>query len=478
MMEYKTKYKYVLLLSFFFFRLGASAMSLEDFLLEVQKRNKAFQALSISQEAADDRRESGDIGLSPILTMAGGYLSDEKQPQTIGTKTVSHQYSLGLAKEFSSGTQASFSSNVQQVQINNAPPGSPAFLSDYSTGSLGIALSQSLWKNGFGSGTRLRQQRQVAAADLEKQSYSLQQRQILVDAETSYWNYLYQQEELKARQESMERAKKIETWLKRRFKDGIADKADYLNALALTASRDLLLASARDQLTAAEENIRVLLEMDTKEVLPGFSSDFKKARDIRALVGGESGQVVRLDAYVASLEARTKNLGAKEAADSLRPDLVFQGSYGSNSNIQKTTTEALNKINNLDIPTLQLGLKFTYIFDTNAKISQETLYRKEALAAQLKSERKKIEGESSWTELQRRYGEMLKQIELADRISQLQASRAKEQALKLSRGRAVTSDVINSEEDASTSLLTLNRLRAEARKMEAQTRLFVRMSEQ
>jgi flagellar hook-basal body complex protein FliE len=88
-----------------------------------------------------------------------------------------------------------------------------------------------------------------------------------------------------------------------------------------------------------------------------------------------------------------------------------------------------------------------------------------------------IESESSWAELQRRYSEMLKQIDLAERISQLQTSRAKEQSLKLSRGRAVTSDVIISEEDASTSLLTVNRLRAEARKMEAQSRLFVRMTE-
>ncbi|MGZ3797928.1 MAG: TolC family protein, partial [Pseudobdellovibrionaceae bacterium] len=72
----------------------------------------------------------------------------------------------------------------------------------------------------------------------------------------------------------------------------------------------------------------------------------------------------------------------------------------------------------------------------------------------------------------------LKQIEMAEHISQLQTSRAKEQALKLSRGRAVTSDVINSEEDASTSLLNLNRLHAEARKMEAQSRLFIRLSDQ
>lgn len=470
------KHKYALLFSLMLTQISASAMTLEQFLAEVQKRNKDFQSFSTSQEAAEDRREAGDIGLSPVLTMAGGYLSDEAQPQTVGTKIVARQYSVGLAKEFSSGTKASLTGNVQQTQISNAPA-SMSYLSDYSVSSLGVSLSQSLWKNFFGNGTRLRQERQSATATLEKEGYNLQQRQILIEAEIAYWDYLYQQEELKARTESLERAKKIETWLKRRYMDGINDKADYLNGQALTASRELLLASTRDQFVAAEKNIRLLLEMDSKEKLAPLASDFKQARDIRALIGGDSGQVVRLDAYLASLEAKTKNIAAREALDQLKPDLVLQGAYNTNSNIQDSPSQALNKISDANIPTTKVGLNFVYVFDTDAKVSQGALFRKEALAAQLKSERKMLESENSWSELLRRYGELLKQIDTAERISQLQGSRAKEQSLKLSRGRAVTSDVVNSEEDASTSLLTLNRLRSEARKMEAQSRLFIRLNQ-
>jgi outer membrane protein TolC len=471
-------FKFALSLSFLLSSLSASAMTLDQFLSEVQKHHKEFQALSTSQEAAEERREAGDLSLSPVLTMQASYLSDQKQPQTIGTKVTSNVYTMGVAKEFSSGTKAALTGNVQQVQIANVPNIYPSYFSDYSTGGLGFSISQSLWKNAFGSGTRLRQQRQASAATLEKQSYTLQQRQILIDAENAYWNYLYQQDELNSRNESRERAKRIETWLKRRYQDGINDKADYLNAQALTASRELLLTSAQDQVLAAERNIRTLLEMDEKDKLPTFESDFKKPRDIRSLVGTNGGEIVRLDAYLASLEAKTRNLGAQEARDALRPDLVLEGAYNTNSNIQTSTTQALNHISNQDIPTTQVALKFTYMFDTDAKLSQESLSRKEALAAQLKSERKMLESASSWSELQRRYGELLKQIETAERISQLQNARAKEQQIKLSRGRTVTSDVITSEEDAANSNLNLNRLRAEARKMEAQSRLFIHLSEQ
>ncbi len=469
-------YQYALLMGLAFAHVSASAMTLDQYLTEVQKRNKAFQASTVSEEAAEDRRQAGDLGLSPVLTMAGGYLSDEAQPQTVGSKIVSRQYSLGVAKEFSSGTKASVTGNVQQTQIHDVPPGYEKF-ADYSTSSLGLSLSQSLWKNFFGNGTRLRQERQTAAANFEKQGYNLQQRQVLIDAEMAYWDYLYQQDELKSRMESLERAKKIEAWLKRRFADGINDKADFLNGQALTASRQLLLDATRDLAVSAEKNLRLFLEMDEAEKSPTLESDFKKPRDVRALVGGSAGRVVRLDAYLAALEAKSKELGAKEAKDQMRPDLVLSGSYNTNSNLQDSPTSALNRISNMDIPTTKVGLNFTYIFDTDAKVSQEELYRKEALAAQLKSERKMLESDVSWGELLRRYGEKIKQIETAERISQLQTGKAKEQSLKLSRGRAVTSDVVNSEEDAANSILTLNRLRSEARKMEAQSRLFIRLNE-
>lgn len=468
----------ILSLSLIFGPLTSSAMTLEQYLGEVQKRHKEFQSLNTSQEVAEDRREAGDLGLSPVLTMAAGYLSDEKQPQTFTTKTTGTQYSLGLAKEFSTGTKASLNAQVQKVELSGVPPAYQGFFpSEYAVGSLGLSLSQSLWKNSFGAGTRLRQQRQATSAMLEKESYNLQQRQILIEAETAYWTYLYHQDEVKSRQDSLERAQKIETWLRRRFRDGINDKADYLNAQALTASRDLLLATAKDQLTAAEQNLRTFLELGESEKTPVLTSNFKQARDIRGLIHGNSGRVVRMDAYLASLEAKTKNIGAQEVADGLKPDLVLEASYATNTDVQNTTTDALNRLHKTDIPTTQIGVKFTYMFDTDAKLSQEALARKEALAAQLKSERKLLESDVSWTELQRRYAEMLKQIETTEKISELQTARAKEQSLKLSRGRAVTSDVINSEEDVATAVLNLNRLRAEARKMEAQSRLFIRLDE-
>jgi outer membrane protein TolC len=467
-------------LSVFLVQAGAQALTLPEFLGEVAKRHKEFQSYDISREAAEDRRVAGDIGLAPVFTLSASYLSDEKLPsQSFGTKLTSTQYNAGLGKQFSTGTYLGVTGNLQ----HNVSTGVPAQLQpligspDYSTGTLGVNFSQSLWKNAFGHGIRLRQERESVASSLEKQSFNLKQRQILFNAESAYWDYLYQQEDLAEKGNSLDRSRKIESWLKRRFNDGIADKADFLNAQALSASRELTLAMTRDQARASEKALRDFLELGANDKLPRLDSDFKKARSIDSMIGAGQGQVVRLDTYMSALEAKVKNAVARETKDALRPDLVLAGSYATNSYSAISQNEALSHISNPDTPTSQIQLKFSYTFDTDSKVSQEQLSRKEALAAQLQSERSMLESESSWSELQRRYAELLQQLETAERLNRLQLSRAKEQQVKLGRGRAVTSDVIISEEDAATSSLSLNRLRAEARKLEAQSRLFIRLSE-
>ncbi|MBC7371949.1 MAG: TolC family protein, partial [Bdellovibrionaceae bacterium] len=456
---------------------SSHALTLDEYLSEVQKKHKEFQSFEVSKEAAEDRRVAGDLALSPTLSMDTSYLSDEKKPQTTGgTKLQATQYNAGVAKQFSTGTYLGVSGNLQHLTIAN--PVLPGFPSDYTTGTLAVTLSQSLWKNAFGRAVSLRRERETVSSNLEKESFNLQQRQILYNAESAYWDYMYQQEELAQKVDSLERSRKIETWLKRRFSDGISDRADFLNAQALSISRELALAVTRDQALSAEKNLRDFMELAPNEKLPALNSDFKKPRNIGELISGATaGDIVRLDTYLASLEAQAKGLGAKEAQEALRPDLVLQGSYATNSFSTISQNDALKDIAKADAPTSQVALKFSYMFDTDAKNSQESLSRKEALAAQLKSERKILESASSWSELQRRYGELLKQIETAEKLNKVQLSRAKEQGLKLSRGRSVTSDVVISEEDASSSALSLNRMRAEARKIEAQSRLFIRISQ-
>jgi len=452
------------------------AMNLQEFLKAVESKNKSVQALQVSSEAVQYRKEAGDIELVPQLTAEAGYISDKSrlgQFATLGaTESKNTSYSLGLGKKFSTGTAVNLTATTYEIE--NSGITTPGFTqySKFGVGSLGIALSQSLWKDFFGHATRLRWEREDAATAAQTGQFDLQKKRLLVQAESAYWDYLYSVENVKIGKASLERAKRIESWTRRRVEDGISDRADYLSAQALVAARQLQLISAEDDLAAAKRKLRDFLEYSEDQPLPEMTGDISERRSLASMVDGKGGKVVALDAYLSSLQARAQSLVAREVEDQLRPDLVLSGSFNTNSFEQDMPT-ATQEWTDTDRPTTKVGLKFVYPFDLSPKTSAREAARKEALSAKLQSERKMLDSESSWLELNRRYSEMSKRVETAEQMSKLQTAAAKAQADLFNKGRSITANVITAEEDAGTAELNLVKLKSEQRKMEAQGRLFV-----
>lgn len=454
----------------------AFAMNLQEFLQVVQTKHKTIQSFDVQKEAADLRNLAGDISLVPALT-AGAYWVQDKSPLnqfvTLGAKESRiADYSLGFSKKFSTGTSLGLSAEAAEYENPGlALPQAPG-LSKFGSGALGITLSQSLWKDFFGEGTRLRWQQQNAATTAEKGRYDLQKKLLLVNAEQAYWGYLFALESVKISRDSLERAKRIESWTRRRMNDGISERADLLQTQALVSARQLLLIGAEDDLAAAKQSLRDFLELGTTEALPQVTGDLSKARSLGSMVDGQKGKVLQLDAYLSAIEAKARALAAKQVDDAYRPDLVLSGAYQTHS-LDQTLPKAVDNWASTDRPTAKVALNLTYLFDTDVKSAARNSSRKDALAAKLISERKLLESESSWVEINRRYSELTRRIEAADQVMRLQDDRAKAEESLFNKGRSVTSNVVNAEEDADTAKLNLVRLKSEQRKMEAQGRLFI-----
>lgn len=455
---------------------AAHAMTLAEFLHEVNQRHGALRSIDASEEAATDRRLSGDLPLVPTLLLNASYTDDRRFPnqffQLGATQTKTTQYTLGLNKSFSSGTTIGFTANAMEYENPGATNLAPGLYFDrFGTGSLGLSLSQSLWKDFFGAATRLRHEREYENERAEKGGLDLQRRQLLVNAEATFWDYIYAQEDLNIRQSSLDRSQKILSWTKRRVDDGISDRADYLQSQALVASRQLELMASQDNFLSVQKAMRDLMELGAGDVLPSMQADMSKPRQMQTFVDGR-GKVVQLDAYLSALQAKARAAGAREVEDAYRPDLVLSGSYATNS-YEPNMNQAIRNWNDADKPTAQVGLKMVYIFDTSVKGAATGAARKEALAAKLLSERKSLESESSWSELNRRYNELGRRIESAQNISVIQKNRADAEGRKFNQGRSITLNVVNAEQDAAEAALTLTKMKAEQRKMEAQGRLFI-----
>lgn len=454
------------------------AMDLPQYLEQVTQKHRGLEALRRSREAADDRAEAVDLDLTPALTLQSAYLSDKKQPNTFGSsEMVVQEVSLGIAKKFATGTSVSLGAKTGGYENKNLA--NPLFSSyaKYGQGAMTLQVSQSLWKNSFGRSTQLRRERTESATAAEVGGYDLQARQILAEAEAAFWERLYLQEELKVRRSSLERARKLESWIKRRTQDGISDRADLLSMQALAASRGLQLAMTEDEVIASERKVRDFLELDAAEPLPTFVGSIGQLRSPRELIPGE-GDIVRLDAWLAGLESRAREVGAREAEEALKADLTLAGSYATNAfESGGGTFDATRSFTKADTPTAQVALTWTYLFESDAKESSRANARKDAAAAKLRSERKARESRTAWEEMLRRHQELGRKVKAAEEILKIQSSRAKAEQDKYSKGRTITSNVITSEQDAAEAELQWIRLAVEQRKLEAQTRLFIAVKE-
>lgn len=462
---------------------SAQAMTLDEYLGQVRAKNGMVQSYQSSKEAAASRRIQGDLELSPMLQLKAAKVTDKKL-QIQGTSLVNQldttDYTLSLAKKFSTGTQAAVSLGVNDLSVDGTNLGvTPAqdLNQSFSTGYLGVSLSQSLWKDFFGNATRLRQERESRIEATELQGLNLQERQTLIEAESTFWEHLYLKEELDQRKQSLDRAKKIEGWVRNRASNGIGDKADVYNSQGLVALRELQLLGTQDEIKASEIKLRDVLELKPGEKLPDFKGDMSKERKLSEFVSGEStGRVVRMDAYLSVLESDVKAIVAREVEDGVRPDLVLEGSYKTNS-FENNMSSALNKVSDQSRPTTAVAVRLSYPLDWGVTGAAKNAARMEAKAAELRRDRKLLESDSAWTEFNRRHEEMGRKIKAAMVASRLQTLKSNAERDKLSKGRSVTSQVVIAEQDAAESLLTLTRFQVEQRKMESQAQLFFRMKD-
>lgn len=456
--------------------LNAEAMDLKSYLQQIAAKNPSLKAYEASASAADGRFATANLDLSPVLTLSGKKVDDQSTqlmaPTLTRVKTT--EYSIGLAKKFSTGTSVMVQGLVTEYNIDQTA--APNHFEN-AQGSVALSLSQSLWKNSFGHGTRTKLEKEAAQSALERNSFDLQGKQALIEAEGAFWNHIYLGEEFKQRKAALERAEKIEGWVSRRVKNGIGDRSDLLGAKGLTAARRLEMMGSADELLASEVRIRELMDLGPDEKVPELSANLDQIRSMNEYVPNQGkGSIVRLDTYLAVLEAKAKALGAEETIDSLRPDLTLEGMYKTNG-YDPELSGAMKNMTDTDKPTSMVGVKFTWLLDWSVKNSARDTAKMDALAAKLKKDQKLRESADAWIEIQRRYQVLSKKIKAAREMSDLQTGKASSERDKLSKGRSITSQVILAEQDASEAELMLTRLLAEQRKLEAQGRLFVRIEE-
>jgi outer membrane protein TolC len=448
------------------------AMTLDEYLAQVRKKNRLFTSLDLSIEASNDKRTAGDVVLAPQITAAYSLVTDKSLPSNLGDKRQVTEYSLGVAKRFSTGTTLGLSAKTDQ--FDNTASGTVA-ASQYSTGTLGVSLQQSLWKDFFGQATRLRNDREFSVNRLETMSLELKKRSVLIEAESSFWDYEVAMEDYNLKKENLERARKLDRWTIDRVRNGISDRSDLMNVKALATIRELQLQTAADEVKTQEVRLRENLDLAENEPTPNIQASVLEPRPyINELK--QQKNVVQIQAYLSYLEAKSKMLISEEVVDSFRPDLSLVGAYNTSA-YDPSYSEMTNNISKTDRPKTYIGVNFTWLFDTSAKKAQIASARKDALAAQYTAEKNQIDGRKAWQEHVRKYDVAKENVKTLEKIANYQRERAKAEQDKLSKGRTITANVVNAETDSAEAEVSYLKAKSNIRKLEAATLLFTAVQE-
>lgn len=451
---------------------SVQAMTLEDYLHEVAKKNKLLSSYEISIEASKERQTAGDLLLSPLLTAAYSVTSDQSLPAIIADRRDTTATSLGLSKKFSTGTQVSLSANTFKYKYDlPAIPGNTG----YSKGGVGISLTQSLWKDFFGAATHLRHEREADTNKFETLGLELKRRLASIEYESDFWDYIVSAEDKQLKQDNFDRAKKLEKWTANRVSNGISDDTDLLQVKALTARRELELAAVNDDLKTREIKIRENLDLPANAPFPELTANLADTRPYFTELAKQQN-IIKIDAYLTQLEARIKKTSSEEVTDSLRPDLSVTGQYNTSSYDVDYSTMT-NNITKTDRPITFVGVNFSWFFGSDAKAAQLSSARKEALAAQLRAEQATATGQDAWNEYLRKYEIAKQNVLTLERIAKLQSDRSKSEQAKFSKGRTITTNVVNAITDSAEAEVSYLRARSGLRKLEAGTLLFKSMAE-
>lgn len=447
---------------------SARAMDLTEYMQVVKKNNKIFQGLNSSLDASRDKLVSGDASLSPVFTAGYSLATDKSLPSPLGDNRKVTQYNLGVAKRFSTGTLFNLSARTDQFDNETAAPPTDRF----ATGGLGISLSQSLWKDFFGAGTRLRQDRETAFSQFESVRIDLQIRAATFDAESVFWDYAFAQDDLKLKKSNLERAQRLEKWTSNRVSNGISDRADLMNVKALAAIREVQFLTAQDEIKTQETKLREYMGLENSAPTPEVFEDAIISRDeIKETAKGKK-TIVKIDSYLSSLEAKIKQFVAAEIKDSLKPDLALTASYGTSA-YNRDYNEVTKNIAETDRPKTFIGLNFSWTFNTDAKSAVLSAANKDALAAQYISERNLILGKNAWADLLRKYEITKQNLLTLEKVAQFQRERAKAEQDKFNKGRSVTANVVTAETDAAEAEVNLLKVRSGLRKLESSVILFI-----
>ncbi len=446
------------------------ALSLPEYLKQVDQSHKGLQAAKFSIEASDLKAEEGEMSFATSVFGQAQYLSDEKQysaPAQRGEKTEVTNASLGVSRLFEYGVATKLYYSATATNLYGV---SPLYVPERSYTDAGPTLEVSipLLKNRFAEDAKNAVELQKASAGLTKYSESLKRKGILYEAEATYWRLSLARESIRTMKENLNRAQKIAGITSNKVRNGLADDADYLQVKALVEVRKLELETSMQDEQAAVSAFNTLRGINDNRVddnIDTISQDTLSSISAPAK-SGDKEEVSLLKQNLEILKI-SKKLAEKKYGSSLD---LFASSTLNGHDIK--SEKAVNKSFQTTHPTYVVGIKFSTPLGGESASKYIEGVSKEEAATQMNLERKSFEVDREWTDLDRKLVEAKQKLKLAEDIRKVQLEKLETERKRQQTGRSVMFQVLSFETDYANAQLNVLRMKAEILSIIARMKMF------
>jgi outer membrane protein TolC len=444
-------------------------VSLEAYLNQVKNKHDGVKASESLLSSAHLVEREAELLTEPVLFSSAQYINDSKQsPFFPYTKLMSTQFQFGVQEQTSYGTQAKLSYSYNNYQYVGSTPVTPMAYQTSPT----LEISQSLWRNGFGSETGTQREIILANSEAQKFSESFRLKSYYFEAESSYWRLALSRVALQVSNEAFDRAKKIFSYSKNKSKLGLADQSEFLQASAAVEARRVDLRLAQEDEQSAARAFNSSRGLDSENVGENLQplADFA-AKDIAVKLKRQSNMQTRDDVRAAQEQSRASIANARLSQEKDKPTLEVFGQLGLNG-LDTDAQTSVNQSLGSSKPTEVIGVRFNIPLNLSATSDASAGWRAQQVGAQYNLERKIFEQEKDWHDLNQKYDNALQRFEMYDKLVEAQKAKLTNEKKRHSSGRTTLVNVINFEVEFLVAQLGRLRTLSEILQIHAQLKLF------
>lgn len=447
------------------------SLSLEAYLEEVRSAHGGFAASLRLEQGALARLGEAELLTSPNL-FAELQRTDDRLPATNAAfkndRSLSRQLSLGITEQTRFGLSGTLTYNLLRSEIVGANP-QLVPEPDVFASTVTFELTQSLWRNGFGSATRARERALEAGARALAYQEVFRQKQILANAEISYFQLAIARRIFEVQEESLNRAQTIRDSNSRRRALNLIENTDLLQSEAALRAREFDVTSARHQMRQTSRAFNILRGIDSDAVSEKLS--LPTGEQISALLRLSRADDRREDVRAAeqTLEARVAQAEGARSESLPAVDLFAQFTTSAREvELGAATRSSLER----EHPRTVIGLRLSMPLDQFKASRVRSGYESEIAGARSEFERRLFEQESEWKDIRLRIAEANERLGASMALENAQKEKFLNERNRQGQGRSTTFQVLTFEQEYLLSQVNKLRIQSELLALLAQLKLY------